>query len=113
MSETKPDETKPAGDQANGAQAQGAKDQESAAAPAKGRSRKAEKVAPQQYQNAGLNVGQYAPEARFGIVQADGSVKPTGKDGKDEPKPGERGTIIVQAGDVVTRSVRLALGLED
>lgn len=67
----------------------------------------------QQYDNAGWAVGQRAPEARYGIIGADGVVKLTARKGAAEPKPGERGSIIVQAGDTVTHGVRHALGLTD
>lgn len=71
-------------------------------------------VQPAQYsENKGMRVGQYAPEARYGVISPDGSVKPTARQGKAEPKPGEYGTIVVQAGDVVTHAVRATLGITD
>ena len=60
---------------------------------------------------AGWNVGDTAPENRYGLIDTDGTVKPTASNGAAEPKAGERAVIIVAKGDRVTASQRRQLGL--
>lgn len=67
-----------------------------------------EKIAPKRY----AAVGQEADATLYGIVQADGTVRPTARGGKSEPRPGERGVVIVAKGDTITRAMVATLGGE-
>lgn len=59
----------------------------------------------------GVRYGEPVSEARYGIVDQQGRVRPTGNGGLDKPKPGERGSVIVQKGDIATRVICEQLGV--
>lgn len=69
-----------------------------------GRPVQAEKIAPRRYR-----AGEYAEQPVYGLIADDGSVSLTENAGASEPKPGERGTILVQRGDAVGREVAALL----